>query len=121
MEARYGRSRKAQRDRRIFIIIGGVLMVALIAFVVWAAFGKTPTATGSVNNFKAISSTLASMDVVIDNPTGHGLTCQISAENHDSSSVGSTQIELAADSRGVVGLQIATVEPAIGGSVDFCK
>ena len=121
MEARYGRGRKAQRDRRVFITIGATLLVALVAFVVWAAFGKTPTATGSVNNFKAVSSTLAVMDVVIDNPTGRALTCQISAENHDSSSVGSKQIRLAADSRGVVGLQIATVEPAIGGSVDFCK
>lgn len=121
MEARYGRGRKAARDRRIFAIIGGVLAVALVGFIIWAAFGSKPEASGSVNNFKVVSSTLATMDVVIDNPTGKAITCLISAVNHDSSSVGSTQVKFAADSRGIVGLQIATVETPMGGSVDYCK
>ena len=121
MEARYGRGRKAARDRRNFAIIGGLLSVALIGFIFWAAFGAKPEATGTLNNFKVVSSTLATMDVVIDNPTGHAITCIISAVNHDSSSVGSKQVGFSSASRGIVGLQIATVEKPMGGSVDACK
>ena len=121
MEARYGRGRKAARDRRTFAVIGAVLAAALIGFIVWAAFGKTPVATGTVTNFKAVSSTLATLDVVLDNPTGKPVTCQISAVNHDTSSVGSIQVKFAADSKGAAGLRIATVEPPIDGSVDSCK
>ncbi|MEY4743560.1 MAG: hypothetical protein RIR34_899 [Actinomycetota bacterium] len=95
--------------------------MALIGFIFWAAFGAKPEATGTVNNFKVVSSTLATMDVVIDNPTGHAITCQISAVNHDTSSVGSIQVKFAAGSKGVAGLRITTVEPPIGGSVDSCK
>jgi len=121
MEARYGRGRKAARDRRNFAIVGGILAAVLIGFIIWAAFGKTPEATGTVTNFKAVSSTLATMDVVVDNPTGKAVTCQISAVNHDTSSVGSIQVKFAAGSKGVAGLRITTVEPPIGGSVDSCK
>lgn len=120
MEARYGRSRRARGDRRIFVVLAAVLLVGLIGFLVWAAFGAKPTIQGQVDSFKVVTNHSVSVAVTVTNPTGHRAKCQVSATMPNGSSVGSKEIAVDGAATSAQDLEIATVEPANGAIVDVC-
>ncbi|MEN9715581.1 MAG: hypothetical protein RJA35_1048 [Actinomycetota bacterium] len=120
MEARYGRKRRANRDRKMVIGLGSALLVALVAFIVWATFGTQATVTGTVSTFNASNNHLAVVAIAVDNKTGKSVRCQVSATNANQSSVGSKEVNLAADQTSVQDINIITTQPAEGAVVDSC-
>lgn len=121
MESRYGKGKRASRDRRFVMFGGSALLVLVLVWVFWAVLAKPVTISGTVVGFKQNNSTLVTLSLSIDNPANKAATCQVSALNHNQSSVGSTQIHLAANQTTLTNLQIVTVEPAQSAQVDFCK
>ena len=101
-------------------LAASVFLVALLGWIIWAAFFKTPTASGSVSNFQRISNTVVEMTVSIDKPTDHAATCQVSAVTENQSSVGSKQISVAMDGVTTLNIRINTVQPAVDGVVELC-
>lgn len=121
MEARYGRKRRAGRDRRLVQVLGSVLLVALVAFIVYAAFGKPTEVTGIATQTQALNRHALTTTVTFTNPTGKAATCQISAVNGAGSSVGSIEVKVPRDEVSAQRLRIITVESAEGGVVvDSC-
>jgi membrane protein involved in colicin uptake len=119
MEARYGRTRRSRADRRLAIVIGGFLAFALVGFIIWAAFGKPATITGTLTN-SSFSNGVMTVSIAVDNQTGKAGVCLVSATNDNQSSVGSRQVEVTANQTQVESLQIVAVEPATGAVVDSC-
>lgn len=120
MEARYGRGRRAKGDRRLVIGLASALLVGLISFLVWAAFGAKPTIQGMVDSFKVVDDHTVALSVTVTNPTGHRAKCQVSATMPNGSSVGSLEFPVSAAKVSVHTFQITTVEPANGAIVDVC-
>lgn len=121
MEARYGRKRRASRDRRLVVVLGSILMVALVAFIVYAAFGKPTEIKGNVTETKTLNIHTLTANVTFTNPTGKTARCQISAVNGAGSSVGSIEVKVPADQTSAQAISITTVETADGGAVvDSC-
>ena len=119
MEARYGRNRRRSADRRVTIIAAAILGVALVGFIVWAAFGRAATITGTVS-VSSYNDGVMTVSFAVDNQTGKAGVCQVSATNDNQSSVGSRQVAVAANQTFVQNLQIVAVEPATGAVVDSC-
>jgi len=120
MEARYGLKKRANRQRRIVMVAGSVLLVALLAWIGWAAFFKKASASGSVSGFHAISNTEVTMTVTIDKPTDKAASCQVSAVTENQSSVGSRQIYVPKNGATTMQIRINTVQPAVDGVVERC-
>lgn len=124
LEARYGRSRRAKRDRNLVIGLGGVLGISLVVWIFVVAFTPPSTssqASGQVNGFTANSNISSTVSVVITKPADATVVCQVSAANEAGSSVGSKQFQVATPGASVsVNLQITTTQPATQGVVDFC-
>lgn len=120
MEARYGLKRRANRQRRLAVTAGAVLLAALLSWIVWAVFFKSPTASGSVSNFQKISNTQVEMTVFIDKPADLTATCQVSAVTDNQSSVGSKQITVRPNGATTLQVKINTVQPAVDGVVELC-
>ena len=119
MEARYGRNRRRRADRRVTIIAAAILGVALVGFIVWAAFGRAATITGTVS-VSSYNDGVMTVSFAVDNQTGKAGVCQVSAINDNQSSVGSRQVAVAANQTFVQNLRIVAVEPATGAVVDSC-
>ena len=119
MEARYGRNRRRSADRRVTIIAAAILGVALVGFIVWAAFGRAATITGTVS-VSSYNDGVMTVSFGVDNQTGKAGVCQVSAINDNQSSVGSRQVAVAANQTFVQNLRIVAVEPATGAVVDSC-
>jgi len=119
MEARYGRNRRRSADRRVTIIAAAILGVALVGFIVWAAFGRAATITGTVS-VSSYNDGVMTVSFAVDNQTGKAGVCQVSAINDNQSSVGSRQVAVAANQTFVQNLRIVAVEPATGAVVDSC-
>ncbi len=124
IEARYGRSKRAQRDRNLVIGVGGLLGIALVIWIFVVAFTPPSTnsqASGQINSFTANSNISSIVSVVISKPASATVVCQVSAANEAGSSVGSKQFQVATRGANVsVNLQITTTQPATQGVVDFC-
>lgn len=124
IEARYGRSKRAKRDRNLVIGVGGSLGIALVIWIFVVAFTPPSTnsqASGQINSFAANSNIRSSVSVVISKPANATVVCQVSAANEAGSSVGSKQFQVATRGANVsVKLQITTTQPATQGVVDFC-
>lgn len=124
LESRYGRGRRAKRDRALVIGVGGVLGIALLAWIFVVAFtpqASSSLASGQVNSFKANSNISSTVQVVISKPASATVVCQVSAATEAGSSVGSKQFQVATPGSNVsVSLQITTTQPATQGVVDFC-
>ena len=120
MEARYGRKRRASGDRRLAIGLGATLLVALVAFIIWAAFGTKPSIVGTVNDFKVNNSHSMDLSVSVSNPTGKRAKCQVSAIMSNGSSVGSKEITVTDARTSAQDLTITTLQPANGAIVDVC-
>jgi Domain of unknown function (DUF4307) len=120
MEARYGRKRRASGDRRLAIALGATLLVALLAFIFWAAFGTKPAIVGTVTNFTVANSHSMDLTVSVSNPTGRRVKCQVSATMPNGSSVGSKEIKFTDARTSAQNLTITTIEPANGAIVDVC-
>jgi len=116
IEARYGRKRRAGRDRKLAIGAGSVLLVALLSFIVWASFGKAPEITGTFTSIDATSAKPVGHQIVatisFTNPSGKPARCQVSALNQQSSSVGSVEVNIPADRASSQTVKIVTMEPA---------
>ena len=124
IEARYGRSKRAKRDRNLVIGVGGLLGIALVIWIFVVAFTPPSTnsqASGQINSFTANSNISSIVSVVISKPASATVVCQVSAANEAGSSVGSKQFQVATRGANVsVNLQITTTQPATQGVVDFC-
>ena len=120
MDARYGLKKRANRQRRFAVTMAIVLLVALLAWIIWAAFFKSPTASGTVSNFQKISNTRVEMTVFINKPADRAATCQVSAVTENNSSVGSTQISVPRNGATTLQVKINTVQPAVDGVVELC-
>lgn len=121
MEARYGRKRRASRDRQLAVVLGSILMVALVAFIVYAAFGKPTEIKSAVTEIKTPTIHTLTANVTFTNPTGKAARCQISAVNGAGSSVGSIEVKVPAEQTSAQAISITTVETADGGAVvDSC-
>lgn len=121
MEARYGRKRRADRDRRLVVVLGSVLMMALVAFIIYAAFGKPTEIKSAVTDIKTPTSHTLTANVTFTNPTDKPARCQVSAVNGAGSSVGSIEVKVPADKTSAQAISITTVETADGGAVvDSC-
>ena len=121
MEARYGRKRRANRDRRLAVALGSILMVALVTFIIYAAFGKPTEIKSAVTEIATPTSHTLTANVTFTNPTGKAARCQISAVNGAGSSVGSIEVKVPASKSSSWAISITTVETADGGAVvDSC-
>jgi Domain of unknown function (DUF4307) len=124
LESRYGRGRRAKRDRALVIGVGGVLGIALVVWIFVVAFTPPATsalASGQVISFKANSNISSTLKVLISKPATATVVCQVSALNEAGSSVGSKQFQVATAGKSVSAtLQITTTEPSTQGLVDFC-
>jgi len=120
MESRYGRGRRARGDRRLVVILGSVLLVGLLVFITWAAFGNKPTIQGTVDSLKIVDNHSISVSVTVTNPVGKRAKCQISATMPNGSSVGSKEFAVGSGRVFVRDLEITTVAPANGAIVDVC-
>lgn len=124
LESRYGRQKRAKRDRALAIGVGGGLGIALLVWILVVAFTPPATsslASGQVSSFAANSNISSTVKVVITKPENAVVICQVSAANEAGSSVGSKQFQIATAGKSVsVTLPITTTEPATQGLVDFC-
>ena len=124
LESRYGRAKRAKRDRALVIGVGGLLGIALVVWIFVVAFTPPATsslASGQVSSFKANSNISSTVQALISKPATSTVVCQVSAANEAGSSVGSKQFQVTTPGASVrVNLQITTTEPASQGLVDFC-
>jgi Domain of unknown function (DUF4307) len=124
LESRYGRSKRAKRDRALVIGVGGGLGIALVIWIFVVAFTPPPTsslASGQVVGFRSLSNVSSKVQLLIAKPASATVLCQVSVANETGSSVGSKQFQLAAQGSSVrATLQITTTEPGTQGVVDFC-
>lgn len=124
LESRYGRGKRAKRDRALVIGVGGLLGIALVVWIFVVAFTPPATsslASGQVSSFNANSNISSTVQVLITKPASATVVCQVSAANETGSSVGSKQFKVATRGANVrVNLQITTTQPATQGVVDFC-
>jgi hypothetical protein len=124
LESRYGRAKRAKRDRALVIGVGGLLGIALVVWIFVVAFTPpaiSSLASGQVSSFKANSNISSTVQALISKPATSTVVCQVSAANEAGSSVGSKQFQVTTPGASVrVNLQITTTEPASQGLVDFC-
>jgi hypothetical protein len=124
LESRYGRAKRAKRDRALVLGVGGLLGIALVVWIFVVAFTPPATsslASGQVSSFKANSNISSTVQALISKPATATVVCQVSAANEAGSSVGSKQFLVATQGASVrVNLQITTTQPATQGVVDFC-
>lgn len=120
MEARYGLKKRAKRQRSVAIAAGSALLVALLAWIVWAAFGQPASASGTISSFKQQSNIEATMVVSIVKPANMIAICQVSAVTGNGSSVGSKQVRVGANQNTSFALAITTVQPATDAVVELC-
>lgn len=120
MEARYGRKRRASGDRRLVLVLGSFLATTLVAFIVWSAFFQHTEIKGSVTQFKANDNHSVTVGFEVTNRGKKPARCQVSATSESDSSVGSREIDLAANQTSVAGIRIVTDQPASGAVVDSC-
>ena len=119
MDDRYGRSKRAKRDRRIAIWVGGGIGAALLVWIFVTVFLSPFKTSAEVAVFKADSSMSATVTINVTKPLESKVLCGVSVLNGTGGSVGSKQVvvDLYATT---AKLTITTTEPGTEGHVDFC-
>jgi hypothetical protein len=120
MDERYGRSKRARRDRKVAIWIGGGVGAALILWIFSTAFLSPFKTSGEVAVFKANSSMSATVIINVTKPQERKVLCGVSVLNGTGGSVGSKQVvvDLYATT---VQVSVNTTELGTDGHVDFCR
>ena len=119
MDARYGRSKRAKRDRSLVIWLGGGMAAALVVWIFVTAFSSMVQTSGEVKVFNANSAASATVIIDVKKPMESKAVCSVSVMNGAGGAVGSKQVvvDLYAST---VQLNITTTEPGSDAQVDFC-
>lgn len=121
-ETRYGRAKRGEQDRRLALVLGSVLGVALIAWIFVAVFTAPPKVNGEAVGFTSDSPLTATVKAQITAPIGAKVTCGVAAVNAIQSAVGFKQIEYTATKRTTAFIVVLnTTEQASAGMVSDCE
>ena len=120
MDDRYGRSKRAKRDRKVAIWVGGSVGAALILWIFATAFLSPFKTSGEVAVFKTNSPMSSTVTIKVTKPAERKVLCGVSVLNGTGGSVGSKQVvvDLYAITAQVT---VNTTEPGTDGHVDFCR
>ena len=81
LEARYGRTRARNRDRKLAFGIGGTIAVLFFVWMIAVVFFSPPRAEGSITGLVSVSSEEAIVRGIIKKPIDRTAVCGIGARN----------------------------------------
>lgn len=81
LEARYGRGRARNRDRKLAFGIGGTIAVLFFVWMIAVVFFAPPRAEGSITGLVSVSSEEAIVRGIIKKPIDRTAVCGIGARN----------------------------------------
>lgn len=121
LEARYGRAKSRQRDRKLAYGIGGVLAVLFTAWMIAVVFFAPAKASGVVSGTQVISNTQVIVKGIISKPADRTAVCGIGARNGNLGIVGFVQQEFSENATNVpFETKVLTTEQAGDAVVTEC-
>ncbi|MFM6981114.1 MAG: DUF4307 domain-containing protein [Micrococcales bacterium] len=122
LEARYGRAKSRNRDRKLAFGIGGTVAVLFTAWMIAVVFFAPPKASGQITGLEAVSNSEAIVKGIITKPIDQTAICGIGARNGTLGIVGFVEQSFSAESVSVpFEVKLRTTELAGSGVVTECR